>query len=181
MSSKHRLWDKLIAGCQTGRIWSVPAGSVIAMTAQGGRRAGTSGRSSRRREPAPLPQRDRIVDYGLHRRAQLEGLRTGRVSLVEACDAHPHLRLAAQHYGEPAPTACPVCGKDELRLVHFVYGDALGTASGQAKSAAELRRMHTTIREFVVYVVEICPGCKWNHLNRSFVLGHGGLSSAADG
>ncbi|HSY14416.1 MAG TPA: DUF5318 family protein [Jatrophihabitantaceae bacterium] len=126
------------------------------------------------------------VDYALQRRALLADLRAGRRSLAEACDAHPYLQLAARHYGQEADAACPVCAKRALRHVHYAFGDALGKASGQAKSYGELERMRDAFDEFGVYVVEVCCGCGWNHLLRSFVLGRpaGGqtpLSTAADG
>jgi ssDNA-binding Zn-finger/Zn-ribbon topoisomerase 1 len=94
-----------------------------------------------------------VVDYGLQRRALLAELASGRRTPAEACDAHPHLLLAARHYGTPTATACPVCAKR--------------------------RQQH----EFDVYVVEVCPDCGWNHLIRSFILGRPADSSltAADG
>ena len=127
-----------------------------------------------------------VVDYGLKRQWLLADMRAGRVPLTEACDAHPYLRLAAQHYGEDAGAACPVCTKHKLRHVHYVYGDTLGKVSGQAKPYAELERMQDTYDEFDVYAVEVCRDCGWNYLIRSFVLGRTpeerpGLRSAADG
>ncbi len=124
-----------------------------------------------------------VVDYALQRRARLTDVAIGRVGVDEVCDAHHYLLLAARHYGEATATPCPVCGKRNVRNVHYAYGDALGHAAGQAKSVPELRRMHADVTEFAVYVVEVCPDCKWNHLIRSFVLGRGDgpLSTAADG
>jgi hypothetical protein len=112
-----------------------------------------------------------VIDYALQRRARLTDVAVGRVSLGEVCDAHPHLRLAARHYGERAARACPVCKRLELRLVHYVYGDALGRTAGQAKSRTELARLAAAMPEFDVYVVEVCQDCGWNHLIRSFVAG----------
>jgi len=112
-----------------------------------------------------------VIDYALQRRARLTDVAVGRVSRVEVCDAHPHLRLAAQHYGEPAARTCPVCQRAELRLVHYVYGDALGRTAGQAKSRTELARLAAAMPEFDVYVVEVCQDCGWNHLIRSFIAG----------
>jgi hypothetical protein len=127
-------------------------------------------------------QRD-VIDYALQRRALLGDVASGRRPRAEACDAHPHLLLAARHYGTPAPHPCPVCAKRRQQLVHFVYGSALGKASGQAKSPAELAHLANTCDEFDVYVVEVCPDCGWNHLIRSYVLGRATDSSlsAADG
>jgi uncharacterized protein DUF5318 len=127
-------------------------------------------------------QRD-VIDYALQRRALLGDVASGRRTRAEACDAHPHLLLAARHYGTPGPAPCPVCAKRRQQHVHFVYGAALGKASGQAKSPAELAQLANTCDEFDVYVVEVCTDCGWNHLIRSFVLGRSADSSlsAADG
>lgn len=122
-----------------------------------------------------------VVDYALQRRARLADLACGRISAWDACDANPHLQLAAEHYGEPALIGCPVCGRRDLRYVHYVYGDQLGQRSGQAKSVMELHRMGMDIGAFNVYVVEVCRDCGWNHLVRSFVLGRDGLAQAVDG
>ena len=127
-----------------------------------------------------MTQRD-VVDYALQRRAVLGDIAGGRVSRTEACDAHPYLLLAARHYGEPTPTPCPVCDKRRQRHVHYVYGDELGKAAGQAKSRSELGELARRLGEFDVYVVEVCPDCGWNHLIRSFVLGRPADSVAAGG
>ncbi|MFN2518237.1 MAG: DUF5318 family protein [Jatrophihabitantaceae bacterium] len=127
-------------------------------------------------------QRD-VIDYGLQRRALLGDVATGRRTQAEACDAHPHLLLAAKHYGTPSPVGCPVCARHHLQHVHYVFGAALGKKSGQAKSPAELAQLAAAHTEFDVYVVEVCPDCGWNHLIRSFVLGRPDDASltAADG
>ncbi len=73
-----------------------------------------------------------VVDYGLARRALLTGLATGRLSALDACDAHPYLLRAARHHGEPSGARCPVCRCDKpLMLVTYLYGDELGNASGE--------------------------------------------------
>ncbi|MDT4937169.1 MAG: hypothetical protein QOG80_840 [Pseudonocardiales bacterium] len=129
-----------------------------------------------------MSERD-VVDYALQRRAVLTDIAFGRISRSDACDAHPYLLLAAQHYGEVSPASCPVCEKRHQRHVHYVYGDELGKAAGQAKSRAELAQLARQHEEFDVYVVEVCPDCGWNHLIRSFVLGRPAdqARSAADG
>jgi hypothetical protein len=120
-----------------------------------------------------LTRRD-VVDHALQRRARLVQLRSGQVAAAEVCDAHPHLLLAARHYGTPTEVACPICGDAQLTEVHFVYGDSLGQVAGQAKRVAELERMAQTEPAFRVYEVEVCSHCRWNHLIRSFVLGTDG-------
>jgi hypothetical protein len=118
-----------------------------------------------------------VIDYALQRRALLGEVATGRRSRTEVCDAHPYLRLAARHYGEPSGTRCPVCDGADHRLVHYVYGDALGKSAGQAKSSAELTLLAESSPEFRVYVVEVCLDCGWNHLARAFALGHSDRSA----
>jgi hypothetical protein len=116
-----------------------------------------------------------VVDYALQRRSVLADLYAGRATTLDVCDAHPYLQRAARFHGEPTEESCPVCRKERLTNVHYVYGDELRTSSGQAKSVAELHKMGMDHREFKVYVVEVCRSCGWNHLALSFVLGRDGL------
>jgi hypothetical protein len=90
-----------------------------------------------------------VIDYGLARRATLTSLQgAGAVTREDACDAHPYLRLAARHHGEPTGRECPVCRAELVEMAHE-HG------------------------EFTVYVVEVGRRCGWNHLVRSYVLGDG--------
>ena len=113
------------------------------------------------------------MDYGLRRRSLLVELRAGRVGTDEVCDAGPYLLTAAKFHGEPSEDNCPVCRKEPLTLVSWVYGDELKHVAGSARSASELARMSQLFGEFNVYVVEVCRTCRWNHLVRSYVLGTG--------
>ena len=118
-----------------------------------------------------------VVDYALQRRALLAEVYAGRVSLTEVCDATPYLLRAAKFHGEPSSVTCPMCRKESLTLVSWVYGDALKHAAGSARSADELNRLATLYEEFNVHVVEVCRTCSWNHLVQSYVLGTGGVGS----
>ncbi|MFM8303086.1 MAG: DUF5318 family protein [Actinomycetota bacterium] len=106
------------------------------------------------------------VDYALARRAVLRDLRTGRRDRLDVCDAQPELLRAARHMAEPVDGDCPVCGSPELVLVSYVYGDRLRQANGRCIDAAELARLGAAHEEFSRYVVEVCPDCHWNHLQR---------------
>jgi hypothetical protein len=125
----------------------------------------------------PLPtggrtRRARHVDYALARRAVLRDLRTGRRDRGEVCDAHPELLRAGRNIGERVTEACPVCGRDSLRLVSYVYGDALRQANGRCiTSDSELARLDASHESFSRYVVEVCLGCRWNHLRRRELYG----------
>ena len=123
----------------------------------------------------PVPGRRSVVDYSLQRRAVLAGVYAGRTGLFEVCDASPYLTRAAKYHGQATEVTCPVCRKERLTLVNYVYGDHLGPVAGQAKTEAELARMDAAQEEFAVYAVEVCRSCGWNHLSMSYVLGRNGL------
>jgi hypothetical protein len=120
---------------------------------------------------AAVPGRRSVVDYSLQRRAVLADVYAGRTGLFEVCDASPYLSRAAKYHGEATDVACPVCRKERLTRVNYVYGDRLGPTSGQAKTEAELARMDAMQEEFTVYAVEVCRSCGWNHLDFTYVLG----------
>jgi hypothetical protein len=121
------------------------------------------------------------VDYALQRRALLAEVYAGRVGVSEVCDANPYLLRAAKFHGEPSSVTCPVCRKEPLTQVSWVYGDELKHASGSARATAELATMAAMFKEFTVYVVEVCRTCSWNHLVQSYVLGTPGLGSRRTG
>ena len=112
-----------------------------------------------------------MVDYALQRRAVLADVHAGRIGLFEVCDASPYLTRAAKYHGEPTDQPCPVCRRERLTQVSYVYGDGLGPVSGQAKTGPELARMDAAQAEFSVYTVEVCRSCGWNHLVSSCLLG----------
>jgi uncharacterized protein DUF5318 len=118
-----------------------------------------------------------VVDYALRRRALLAEVYAGRVGVAEVCDATPYLLRAAKFHGEPSVVTCPVCRKEPLTLVSWVYGDELKHAAGSARTTEELNRMATLFDGFSVYVVEVCRTCSWNHLVLSYVLGTRGVGS----
>ena len=112
-----------------------------------------------------------MVDYALQRRALLADVAAGRVATPDACDAGFYLLQAASHHGRTTARACPLCQRDGLDEVHWIFGDRLGSASGSARSADEISRLADAISEFTVHVVEVCRSCRWNHLVQSYVLG----------
>ena len=112
-----------------------------------------------------------VVDYALQRRSLLADVHAGRVGVTDVCDAGPYLLRAARFHGEATEQTCPVCRKERLTRVNYVYGDHLGPTAGQAKTEAELARMDAAQEEFTVYAVEVCRTCGWNHLDCSYVLG----------
>lgn len=115
-----------------------------------------------------------MVDYALQRRALLADVYSGRVGTTEVCDASPYLLRAAKFHGQASEQDCPVCRKEKMTLVSWIFGERLKHASGSARTPAELARMADLHDEFSVYVVEVCRACSWNHLTTSFVMGRSG-------
>lgn len=115
-----------------------------------------------------------LVDYALQRRALLAEVRSGRTGVTEVCDASPYLVRAAKFHGVPTEVPCPVCRKEPLTHVYWVYGDEIKHVAGSARAPGELEKMAASFGEFAVYQVEVCRTCSWNHLVASFVLGSNG-------
>jgi hypothetical protein len=111
------------------------------------------------------------IDYSLQRRALLREVYAGRVALPEVCDASPYLKSAARFHGEATEQRCPICRREFVTHVHYIYGDQLKQSAGQARSRDELALLADTLGEFQVYVVEVCRGCDWNHLVEQYLLG----------
>jgi hypothetical protein len=137
------------------------------------------GRSSActRRTLVRVRTQRQVVDYALQRRALLRQVYAGRVGTMEVCDASPYLVRAAKFHGDATDTPCPVCRRENLWHVNYIYGDELKTSSGQARPAAELAVLAMSYGEFSVYVVEVCRACSWNHLVEKYTLGRAGLSA----
>ena len=119
-----------------------------------------------------------VVDYSLRKRALLRDVYSGRVGTYEVCDASPYLKSAARFHGEPTEERCPICRRENVTLVHYIYGDELKQSAGQARTLAELPVLAMTLHEFQVYVVEVCRGCSWNHLVEQYLLGRDGLAGS---
>ncbi len=112
-----------------------------------------------------------VVDFALRRRSVLAAVSAGRTGLDEVCDAGPYLLQAAQFHGRPGEAYCPICRREPVTLVSWVFGERLGQVSGSARTIEELERLAASQEEFTVHEVEVCRSCRWNHLVRSYVLG----------
>jgi hypothetical protein len=108
-----------------------------------------------------------IVDYRLARRNAVAEYRRGRLTQSELCDAHPELRRAAEGYSRPTGDTCPICSESELVHVYYAFGPNLPSSGKCIAGRAELIRLVERSGrggKFICYVVEVCPGCAWNHL-----------------
>src|SRR5258705_13762220 len=100
-----------------------------------------------------------IVDYSLQKRALLREVYSGRVGTYEVCDASPYLKNAARFHGEPTDTRCPICRREHLTHVHYIYGAALKQEPGQPRPKTELPARAGTCRVFERYAGAGCRGC----------------------
>lgn len=163
--------DRLNPGCRSGNETAVGRAFV-----RGWVRAGIPGRSHvrparHRRTLVSVRLQRQLVDYALRRRSLLAEVYSGRTGVTEVCDANPYLLRAAKFHGKLSSVMCPICRKEQLTLVSWVFGEHLGAVSGSARSAEELVLLTTRFAEFSVHVVEVCRTCSWNHLVKSYVLG----------
>jgi hypothetical protein len=110
-----------------------------------------------------------VVDYTFAKRALLRDFGSGIISRFDICDAHPELLRAARYMGEQSSRPCPVCDKDELKLLAYVYSDDLKANNGRVWELDKALSMAADHRGARCYVVEVCVGCSWNHLREAFV------------
>jgi hypothetical protein len=111
------------------------------------------------------------TDYRLQRRALLQRVREGQRFRDEVCDAHPELLRAAQHLGTRVSDACPICERQELVHVHYVFeGKTPRTRGGRAVPREALARQAERYGDLTVYTVEVCTSCGWHHLLESYLL-----------
>lgn len=112
-----------------------------------------------------------VVDHRLVRRALLSEYRKGRLAQHQVCDAHPELLRAARALGEETRVECPICQKERVVLVTYVFGPKLPAHGRCVSQPGELGRLNRRSETLTAYVVEVCRGCGWNHLLRGFNLG----------
>jgi hypothetical protein len=104
------------------------------------------------------------VDYRFARRQVLRRVRSGELQRSDVCDAQRDLLRVAEHYSQRATTPCPVCAESELRIVRYVFGPRLPAGGRAVASRAELRKLANGRSGLRCYTVEVCLGCRWNHL-----------------
>lgn len=111
------------------------------------------------------------IDYRLARRHLLAEFGRGRLSRLDLCDAHPELIRAADNVGQTSDVQCPICSERPLVYVSYVFGTRLPAHGRCVTSLKEITTFSKQNGSYVCYVVEVCSGCRWNHLHRMFRLG----------
>jgi hypothetical protein len=118
------------------------------------------------------PGRPGDIDYRLARGVVVSEFRKGRLARHEVCDAHPELIRAARNVGEETSRECPICEERNVVLVSYVFGSRLPPEGRCVTTRAEMTKLTKgRSTEVACYVVEVCPGCSWNHLARAFTVG----------
>lgn len=107
---------------------------------------------------------DAVIDFRMVRRAYLDRVKSGDVSLREACDAERDLVRAGRHYGSYRRSPCPICLQDTLRNVVYLFGPRLPRSGRCMTSSDELRAYGSKSDRYVAYTVEVCVSCEWHHL-----------------
>ena len=110
------------------------------------------------------------ISYLLERNRVLRQYERGELSRSDICDAHSELIRAARHYSEKTSDPCPICEKESLRIVSYVFGPRLPSHGRCVNSAGDLDRIRRRKGTFTCYMVEVCAQCSWNHLLRSYTL-----------
>jgi Family of unknown function (DUF5318) len=111
------------------------------------------------------------VEYRLARNAVLSEFRKGRLSRLDVCDAHPELLRAARNVGVTLTEDCPICEQASLVHVTYVFGARLPAHGRCVSTPDELAKLCRRADEVACFVVEVCPGCAWNHLARMYPAG----------
>jgi hypothetical protein len=111
------------------------------------------------------------VDYRLLRQSVIADYRKKRLAAHEVCDAHPELVRAAREVGEPTRLDCPICEAEKVVLVTYVFGPGLPSFGRCISAKGELAKLGRRREQLAAYVVEVCPGCSWNHLARVLPVG----------
>ena len=98
-------------------------------------------------------------------------MRAGEVDREEVCDAQIELMRVGRDYSRAASKPCPICGERTLKNVRFVFGPRLPSQGRCVTSAKEMQQLAERAGEHRCYLVEVCIGCRWNHLLSSYLLG----------
>lgn len=104
------------------------------------------------------------VDYRFARRQTLFQFRAGELTRSDVCDAHSELMRVAINCSQKSTAKCPVCEERQLRFVRYVFGPRLPSGGRVVASRAEMRVLGDRGSNFRCYTVEVCIGCRWNHL-----------------
>src|SRR4029453_13316212 len=119
---------------------------------------------TRRRRSAELG----VIDYTLAKRALIRDAPPGLLSVADLGDPPPELMRAAKHVGEATTSDCPVCGRDKLVLLAYVFGASLRRNSGRVWPIQTGLRLTAAHPDSSCSVVGACRSCPWNPPREAF-------------
>ena len=127
------------------------------------------GHRNRRPRTLKCVQRQ-IIDYALRARpGSLEVTRAVAPSPTSA--TRVYLLRAAKFHGRPSPTLCPICRKEQVTLVSWVFGDKLGQVSDRPGQPKRSPASPAPRRSSPCTSSRSARTCSWNHLVQSYVAG----------
>ena len=124
------------------------------------------------REGLVPARRTADVDYRLARQRMIDGFEKGAIGRDLVCDAQPMLLRNAEHCSTPTSIDCPICAETQVRHVTYVFGPRLPAHGRCISTPKELKRLANRQGEFTAYLIEVCLGCRWNHMVRTSTLGN---------
>ena len=80
------------------------------------------------------------IDHRLTRRAVIQNFRRGVISQDSICDAHPELMRVARNFGRTTRVKCPICVKDHLVTVTYLFGPRLPSHGKFIATRAEIEQ-----------------------------------------
>lgn len=104
------------------------------------------------------------IDYRFARRQTLHRFRAGEIGADEVCDAQSELMRVALNCSQRSTAKCPVCAERNIRIVRYVFGPRLPPGGRPVASRREVSMMAGRPGDFRCYTIEVCAGCRWNHL-----------------
>ena len=106
------------------------------------------------------------INYRLARERTIMAYKSGEATRSEVCDAQSELMRNARECGTALDVPCPICGEHTLVEVLYVFGPRLPASGRCIVTQADLERIRRRKGTFTAYDVEVCTGCRWNHLMR---------------
>jgi len=111
------------------------------------------------------------VDYRLARGRAVHAYVSGEATKAEVCDGQAELMRNARECGTRLDVRCPICRDANVVRVTYMFGPRLPGSGRCMVTNGDYDRIRRRKGDFTAYEVEVCPGCKWNHLlsSRPFV------------
>jgi hypothetical protein len=115
-------------------------------------------------EPLNATALGAYVDYSLIKRTTLEKFKQGKVLKADICDAQSELLRVAKNYGIQLDINCPICNDRKLVSVTFAFGSKIVKSGICVTDDSEVFNLAKKSPALFLYDIEVCLGCKWNHL-----------------